>query len=55
MLDVVVTEKATGEEVDRIACRGEQEANQVLRGIRINMSPDYKATVRPHDATKVEA
>jgi hypothetical protein len=48
MIDIVVYERATGKEVDRIPCRGEQEANAVLRGIRINMSPDYRATSAAH-------
>lgn len=50
MLDVVVYHRSTGEEVERIACTGEHEANSVLRGIRINMSPDYRAAVMPHNA-----
>lgn len=48
MIDVVVYERATDEEVERIPCNGESEANDVLRGIRINMSPDYRATTEPH-------
>lgn len=48
MIDVVVYETATHEEVDRIPCHDEGEANAVLRGIRINMSPDYRATTMPH-------
>jgi hypothetical protein len=48
VLDVVVVERASGTVVDRIACSGEREANDVLRGIRVNMSPDYRADVGPH-------
>jgi hypothetical protein len=48
MLDVVVYERKTNKEVERIARLSESEANSVLRGIRINMSPDYRATTEPH-------
>jgi hypothetical protein len=48
MLDVVVYERKTNEEVDRIATKGEREANAVLSGIRRNMSPEYRATVEGH-------
>lgn len=52
MIDVVVTEIATGEEVERIPCNGEREALNVLSGIRINMSPLYRANTYGHDHWK---
>jgi len=54
-IDVVVIERATGDVVERIACHSEHDANGVLRGIRINMSPDYRATTMPHKMTDKEA
>lgn len=52
MIDVVVIDRETGEEVERIACKGEREANAVLRGIRINMGSGYKATTTSHKEVK---
>lgn len=46
-MDVVIRERATGTEVERIPVHGEREANLVLSGVRINLSPDYRAAVEP--------
>ena len=54
-IDVVVVERATGAEVERIACHSEHDANGVLRGIYINLSPDYRATTMRHKMTDKEA
>jgi hypothetical protein len=58
-IDVVVTERATGDEVERIACHSEHDANGVIRGLYNMMSPLSVATRRvttmPHKMTDNEA
>lgn len=52
-MDVVIRERATGAEVERIPVHGEREANRVLSGVRINLGPDYRAAVEPSRAEVV--
>ena len=40
---IAIYEKKTGKRVEFIKCRVGNHALRVLRGVRINMSPDYRA------------